>query len=811
MWKNWGLSFSAFLVLAIFAQTISAFLEAHVANFEPMVAIKCGHPILHLRRDPRDATNQRNIWMRDDGANDCMDTEKTKTMVWHYCKQVYSELDVTNVMEGDEISITGWCKKGHTSCPRETTTGRTWRCLVGPFQSDALLVPDGCHFNHLHLPQDRKDAFKFLQQLSSQDAAVDGHLEALAKKDAAASSSSISSRRSSGGAASSQQRLMAKFLRTCLDFQFWNVTARASCRATYGMDTFSFSPLLPCGIDEFVGVEYVCCPKEKMPAHHALTDKQPHLPLPSIHDGGARPVKPSKQQDKKAEKPLLGHWGEQGGSAAEAVAPAHYRNEHERFLDEERTWKQKYEETVSRIVKDFTNARMQVQDMRGKGDIKGAEKLNREINSRYKKTYDAVEAEGAAEKKQIVARHQARVDAQLNDRKRKAMEELNLALTSSKPQPKKILRSVITYVKAEERDRIHIINRFQHLRNTNPDESERLHSTMTDRLQNIDRRIQSYLARVDALPAHVAKEIRPEIDELLNSYADVDEDENLMMEEIKDDLSPSADDILAKFQEEAIKKKEEEEIEMRRIEEANRVKALKEKERRKLVDDQAAAMINNMNKEKAALEKEGMDSDVDKFEEEEEEEEDDLEDDEDEDNDDDDDDDDEDEDEEEHNGNAPPGLVRVKLHRDDSMTKVKLFDPETMENEHDLKQDAPEEKPLTPLRRAKMKASPYVAHMSSEQFAHKREAEVREAVLHARRSQQKTGSMTGLLAGGAGIFLVLVVAIVLLRRRKAPRQPLNTGFVEVDSKGFTPEERHVHNMQMNGYENPTYRYFEMSN
>ena len=78
----------SFLVAAAFVQTISAFLEAHVQNFEPMVAIKCGHPILHLRRDPRDATNQRNIWMRDDGANDCMDTEKTKTMVWHYCKQV---------------------------------------------------------------------------------------------------------------------------------------------------------------------------------------------------------------------------------------------------------------------------------------------------------------------------------------------------------------------------------------------------------------------------------------------------------------------------------------------------------------------------------------------------------------------------------------------------------------------------------------------------------------------------------------------------------------------------------------------------
>ena len=31
-------------------------------------------------------------------------------------------------------------------------------------------------------------------------------------------------------------------------------------------------------------------------------------------------------------------------------------------------------------------------------------------------------------------------------------------------------------------------------------------------------------------------------------------------------------------------------------------------------------------------------------------------------------------------------LVRVKLNRDDTMTKVKLFDPETMENEQDLKE-----------------------------------------------------------------------------------------------------------------------------
>ena len=35
------------------------------------------------------------------------------------------------------------------------------------------------------------------------------------------------------------------------------------------------------------------------------------------------------------------------------------------------------------------------------------------------------------------------------------------------------------------------------------------------------------------------------------------------------------------------------------------------------------------------------------------------------------------------------------------------------------------------------------------------------------------------------------------------------GFIEVDTAA-SPEEKHVANMQINGYENPTYKYFEAS-
>lgn len=70
----------------------------------------------------------------------------------------------------------------------------------GSFQSDALLVPEGCLFDHIH----------------------------------------------------NQSR--------CWEFDRWNTTADHACGARR-MTLKSFAMLLPCGIDVFSGVEFVCCPK----------------------------------------------------------------------------------------------------------------------------------------------------------------------------------------------------------------------------------------------------------------------------------------------------------------------------------------------------------------------------------------------------------------------------------------------------------------------------------------------------------------------------------------------------------------------
>jgi hypothetical protein len=65
----------------------------------------------------------------------------------------------------------------------------------------------------------------------------------------------------------------------------------------------------------------------------------------------------------------------------------------------------------------------------------------------------------------------------------------------------------------------------------------------------------------------------------------------------------------------------------------------------------------------------------------------------------------------------------------------------------------------------------------------------------------------GLACGVLAVATVMVVAVILVRR-KTRRVPVNHGFTEIDPN-MTVEQRHIAAMQANGYENPTYKYFEM--
>ena len=75
-------------------------------------------------------------------------------------------------------------------------------------------------------------------------------------------------------------------------------------------------------------------------------------------------------------------------------------------------------------------------------------------------------------------------------------------------------------------------------------------------------------------------------------------------------------------------------------------------------------------------------------------------------------------------------------------------------------------------------------------------------------SVYSSGATAGIAVAAIAVFVILIVAALMLRRRGVRS---TRGFMAVNQNvDVSPEERHVANMQMNGYENPTYKYFEMN-
>ncbi|KFQ86746.1 Amyloid-like 2, partial [Phoenicopterus ruber ruber] len=162
---------------------------------EPQIAMFCGKLNMHVNI-------QTGKWEPDtSGTKSCFGR---KEEILQYCQEMYPDLQITNVVEANQpVSIDSWCKRGKKQCKDHTHIVVPYKCLVGEFVSDVLLVPEKCRFFH----KERMDV--------------------------------------------------------CESHQHWHTVAKEAC-LTEGMILHSYGMLLPCGVDQFHGTEYVCCPQTKV-------------------------------------------------------------------------------------------------------------------------------------------------------------------------------------------------------------------------------------------------------------------------------------------------------------------------------------------------------------------------------------------------------------------------------------------------------------------------------------------------------------------------------------------------------------------
>ncbi|XP_017109069.2 amyloid-beta-like protein isoform X2 [Drosophila bipectinata] len=882
---------SLWVVLAIG----TAQVQAASPRWEPQIAVLCEagqvYQPQYLSEEGRWVTD---LTKKTTGAT-CL---RDKMDLLDYCKKAYPTRDITNIVESSHYQkIGGWCRQGALNaakCKGSHRWIKPFRCL-GPFQSDALLVPEGCLFDHIHNAS------------------------------------------------------------RCWPFVRWNQTGAAACQER-GMQMRSFAMLLPCGISVFSGVEFVCCPKHfKTDEIHVKKTDLPVMPPAQItsanddlmvndedesnesnyskdgndddlddeddlmgddeedemvadeaaagggsaggnagssgdansgslddinaeydsgeegdnyeEDGagsegesdggdtwdqsgaGAKPVAnlkvsggsstadkvPLKSDTPVTSTPQLSvaaaaaaNAGSGSGSAGLPPSTAqptsdpyfthfdpHY--EHQSYKVSQKEAQQRLEEShrekVTRVMKDWSDLEEKYQDMR-LADPKAAQSFKQRMTARFQTSVQALEEEGNAEKHQLAAMHQQRVLAHINQRKREAMTCYTQALTEQPPNAHHVEKCLQKLLRALHKDRAHALAHYRHLLNSGgPGGLEAAASERPrtlERLIDIDRAVNQSMTMLKRYP-----ELSAKIAQLMNDY--------ILALRSKDDI-PGSSLGMSEEAEAGILDKYRVEIE-RKVAEKERLR-LAEKQRK----EQRAAEREKLREEKLRMEAKKVD-DMLKSQAAE---------------------------QQQQQSQAPSqtpassaasiqsssqsqqekSLSSKEVGLDGGVVTAANLNLETTKSEKELSDTEYAEATVSSTKVqtvlptvdddavqravedvaaavAHQEAEPQVQHFMTHDLGHRESSfSLRREFSHNAHAP-KEGRNVYFTLSFAGIALMAAVFVgVAVAKWRTSRSPHAQGFIEVDQNVTThhpivQEEKIVPNMQINGYENPTYKYFEV--
>uniref|UniRef100_A0A8C7WC84 Amyloid-beta A4 protein n=1 Tax=Oncorhynchus mykiss TaxID=8022 RepID=A0A8C7WC84_ONCMY len=688
---------------------------------EPQVAMFCGKLNMHV-------DVQSGKWESDpSGTKSCIGT---KEGILQYCQEVYPELQITNVVEANQpVSVQNWCKKGRKQCRSHLHIVVPYRCLVGEFVSDALLVPDKCKFLH----QERMDM-------------CESHLH-------------------------------------------WHTVAKESC-GDRTLNLHDYGMLLPCGIDRFRGVEFVCCPSDRETdsteqdeddsdvwwggAETDYTDN-------SMARGAAEPADSKQRQEEEEEEeetaPAMVEEDDEEGqevldndqdgdgdkdeeeeeeedddddddvideredsepttniamttttttttesveevvrvpTAAPSSPDAVDRyletpgddNEHAHFAKAKESLEAKHRERMSQVMREWEEAEREAKSL-PRADKKA-------VIQRFQEKVEALEQEAASERQQLVETHMARVEALLNDHRRLALESYLTSLQAEPPRPRHVFSLLKKYVRAEQKDRQHTLKHFEHVRMVDPKKAAQIRPQVLTHLRVIEERMNQSLGLLYKVPG-VADDIQDQVELLQKEQADMAQQ-----------LSNLQSDVRVSYGNDALMPDS--------------------------LPDSTRTTLDLLPQE------EDLDLDM--------------------------------------------GLDGLGFIHPESFNQVNT---DNQVEPVDARPFPDRGFPTRPVSGLKPEEIPELRMEAEERHSTGFEVHHQKLVFFAEDVGSNKGAIIGLMVGGVVIATVIVITLVMLRKKQYTS--IHHGVVEVDA-AVTPEERHLSKMQQNGYENPTYKFFE---
>ncbi|GBP37869.1 Amyloid-beta-like protein [Eumeta japonica] len=454
----------------------------------------------------------------------------------------------------------------------------------GPFQSDALLVPESCLFDHIH----------------------------------------------------NQSR--------CWQFSRWNATAGRAC-AQRGLHLRTFAMLLPCDISLFSGVEFVCCPKhfkdnvkmhkpmdvgvpvspgaEEMLAASAAMDERDDelfdddaldddddddaLNLSDDDDDDADDGERRRRRALGRERAAIaartrtehryldededadlsrdddaedddytdgddGAWPRPASSAAPATTLStttttttsttaaaatsdpyfsHFdpRTEHQSYKDAQQRLEETHREKITKVMKEWSELEERYQQMM-QTDPTAAQTFRQRMTAKFQASVQTLEEEGVAERRRLAALHQQRVLAHLAQRRRTALACYTRSLRDTPPNAHRVQKCLQRLVRALAAERAGALAAWRRAAVAGREAAAAERARATDRLQlrgrngdagslqDADRALQKALAALRRRP-HLYANIGTAIEDYVQSMQSKDDMAVSLMS-----MTPEAEELL---------------------------------------------------------------------------------------------------------------------------------------------------------------------------------------------------------------------------------------------------------------------------
>ncbi|CAF3641826.1 unnamed protein product [Rotaria socialis] len=327
----------------------------------------------------------------------------------------------------------------------------------------------------------------------------------------------------------------------CLRSEKWQQLASLRCSNKSMVLSNSLATLDWCGLSEFRGIQFICCPLKDNDANDDYSSLKEDDPIKEqdivpqqvgtelhrkIIATSMTSHDPDWLQDSLQWNTMSGYFSDdedlndQDDVKLSSPRRSHLTvNEHERFTTDKGEFRRKYKEQIDQLKIRWQNRRNDLQILANTNPYQAQQDFV-QSDVEFRLTYDTIKRTANEERTRINELHEKNLDSLLDTAKNETNQKLIAAWNENPLQTDKIEDALYNYLHVLLRDRIHLVNRYERLRVVDPSQAKRKRAAIHERLRLIGSQIDDALNKIRRHSEFQSK-IPARIDSLLDEYEEV--------------------------------------------------------------------------------------------------------------------------------------------------------------------------------------------------------------------------------------------------------------------------------------------------